>query len=54
MQQIYIFKIYQKRLFLCGKTEKLKIAVLTFFKQENCCNKLTFVRKSDISESVKK
>ena len=31
----YIFKIYQKHLFLCGKTEKFKIAVLAFFKQEN-------------------
>ena len=32
-----MFKIYQKHLFLCGKTEKLKIAVLAFFqKQENC------------------
>ena len=51
----YIFKIYQKQVFLHSHTEKLKIAVLDFFKQENClCNKMTSVRKSYISKSVKK
>ena len=35
----YIFKIYQKHLFLCGKTEEFQIAVLAFFKQQV---KLTF------------
>ena len=32
---IVIFKIYQKPLFLCGKTEKLKIAVLVFVSKKN-------------------
>ena len=32
----YVFKIYQKKLLLCSNTEKLKIDVLAFFKQENC------------------
>ena len=44
---------YQKH-FLCGKTEKLKITVLVFFKQENCYHKMTSIRKSYISKSVKK
>ena len=50
----YIFKIYKKNLFLCGKTEKLKIAALAFFRQENGYNKMKFVRKSYISKPVKK
>ena len=31
----YMFKIYEKHLFLCCKTETLKITVLALFKQEN-------------------
>ena len=30
------------------------MCILPFFKQENCYNKMTSVRKSDISKSVKK
>ena len=30
----YIFKIYQKHLFLCYETEKMKITLLDFFKQK--------------------
>ena len=32
---IVTFKIYQKPLFLCGKTEKLKIVVLVFVSKKN-------------------
>ena len=35
------------------KQKKLKIAVLVFFKQENCYNKMTSVRKSYIFKSAK-
>ena len=34
-------------MFLGGKTEKLKIAVLAFFKQENCYNKM-----KNLSENI--
>ena len=49
----YIFNNYQKYLHLCGKTEKLKKAVLAFFKQESRYKKMTSVRKSYISKFVK-
>ena len=51
---MYQIAIYQKRFDLCGKTEILKIPVLTFFKQENRYNEMISVRKSYISKSAKK
>ena len=51
---MYQIAIYQKHFDLCGKTEILKIPVLTFFKQENRCNEMISVRKSYISKSAKK
>ena len=50
----YIFKIYQKHLFLCCETKKSKITGLAFFKQENYYKKMKPVRRFYISKSFKK
>ena len=34
--KLYHLKFAKKHLFWCGNTEKLKIAVLAFFNQQNC------------------